>query len=60
MTPATLPEVQLGRTIGESHLGSAPPPVALPGGPNVVVILLDDVGFCQLGSFGSDRRHAQH
>src|SRR6476661_9777032 len=25
-----------------------------PGAPNVVVIILDDVGFAQLGCFGSD------
>src|ERR1700722_6042151 len=54
MTVPTVPDRQLGRTLGESNLGPRPSPVALPTGPNVVVILLDDVGFCQLGSFGSD------
>ena len=29
-------------------------PKARPGSPNVVVILLDDTGFAQLGAFGSD------
>ena len=54
MTPAMLPGSQLGRTIHESDLGPPSSAPALPNGPNVVVILLDDVGFCQLGSFGSD------
>ena len=54
MTSATVPESRFGRTIGESDLGPAPAAPAPPTGPNVVVILLDDVGFCQLGSFGSD------
>ena len=60
MTPATLPESQFGRTIGESDLGPPPSAPALPNGPNVVVILLDDVGFCQLGSFGSDVATPEH
>ncbi len=47
------PSTRLGRTIEESVLGPAvaPEPVR---GPNVVVILLDDVGFAQLGCYGSD------
>jgi arylsulfatase len=46
---------KIGRTIAESvpaHVGMAP--VAPPGAPNVVVIVLDDLGFGQLGCFGSD------
>jgi arylsulfatase A-like enzyme len=54
MTSATVPESRFGRTIGESDLGPPPTAPVPPTGPNVVVILLDDVGFCQLGSFGSD------
>src|SRR5216684_8304209 len=29
-------------------------PRPAPGAPNVIVIVLDDVGFAQLGCFGSD------
>ena len=35
----------------EGAVAPRPKPV---GAPNVVVILLDDTGFAQLGSFGSD------
>ena len=31
-----------------------PRPTAPPGAPNVVVVLLDDTGFAQLGCYGSD------
>jgi arylsulfatase len=45
-------------TIGRTHAESAPwwPTPSHPGddAPNVVVILLDDLGFAQLGCFGSD------
>ncbi len=44
--------------IGRYHWGSQPwwppEPAAPPGAPNVVIVLLDDVGFAQLGCFGSD------
>ncbi len=43
-----------GRTVGESTPAWPVPPQARPGAPNVVLILLDDVGFAQLGCFGSD------
>jgi arylsulfatase len=47
-----------GGTIGRYHDESTAwwpdPERALPDSPNVVVILLDDVGFAQLGCFGSD------
>ncbi len=45
-----------GPTIGRTTAESVPwfPPRPKPkGAPNVVVILLDDVGFAQLGAFGS-------
>ncbi len=45
---------RIGRTIGES-VPHRPPPLHPPtGAPNVVVIVLDDLGFGQLGAFGSD------
>jgi arylsulfatase A-like enzyme len=47
-----------GGTIGRTHAESTPwwPTPAHPGeeAPDVVVILLDDLGFAQLGCFGSD------
>lgn len=46
--------MRIGRTIRES-VPEQPPPLRPPAGaPNVVVIVLDDLGFAQLGSFGSD------
>jgi arylsulfatase len=44
----------IGRTIEESDPIFEPVPTAPPGAPNVVVIVLDDLGFGQLGCFGSD------
>jgi arylsulfatase A-like enzyme len=43
----------IGRTVQESTpwFPARPRPV---GAPNVLVVLLDDVGFAQLGAFGSD------
>jgi arylsulfatase len=45
-------------TIGRYWWDSEPwwpePPAPPPGAPNVVIVLLDDVGFAQLGCFGSD------
>lgn len=45
-------------TIGRYHWQSEPwwpePVRASAGSPNVVVVVLDDVGFAQLGCFGSD------
>lgn len=44
--------------IGRYHFDSEPwwPPDVMPpaGAPNVLVVVLDDVGFAQLGCFGSD------
>ena len=43
----------IGRTIADSTPWHPPRPRPA-GAPNVVVVLLDDVGFAQLGPFGSD------
>jgi len=42
----------IGRTIADSSPAWPVPPRAKRGAPNVVVILLDDVGFAELGPFG--------
>ena len=45
---------RIGRTIADSEPSFAPRPRPPADAPNVVVILLDDLGFSQLGCFGSD------
>jgi arylsulfatase A-like enzyme len=47
---------QIGRTASESTAAWPVPPRAKAGAPNVMFILLDDVGFAQLGCFGADIR----
>ena len=47
---------QIGRTASESTPAWPVPPKARDGAPNVMFVLLDDVGFAQLGPFGSDIR----
>jgi len=44
----------MGRTIDESEPAYPVGPTAPAGAANVVFIVLDDVGFAQLGCFGSD------
>ena len=44
----------IGRTVRESRPAFAPVPRPPAGAPNVLVIVLDDLGFAQLGCFGSD------
>ena len=46
----------IGRTAGTSEAAWPLPRRARDGAPNVLVFLLDDVGFAQLGCFGSDIR----
>ena len=46
----------IGRTISESEPAWPAPIRAKPGAPNVVVIVLDDTGFGQLGCYGSPIR----
>jgi len=45
---------RIGHTIADSTPAFEPLPRPLDGAPNVVVIVLDDLGFGQLGCFGSD------
>jgi len=42
-----------GRTVADAE-PFAQPPLGRTRGPNVVVVVLDDLGFAQLGCFGSD------
>lgn len=58
-TPTVLPRPdyqfngEIGRTVADSTPAKLPQPVtAPPNAPNVVLILLDDVGFGQFGTFG--------
>ena len=45
---------RIGRTWRESTPWWPPDPTPPPEAPNVVLIVLDDVGFAQLGCYGSD------
>ena len=45
---------QIGRTFTDSRSWWPPLPSPPEGAPNVVVVLLDDVGYAQLGAYGSD------
>ncbi|HZQ86378.1 MAG TPA: arylsulfatase [Acidimicrobiales bacterium] len=45
---------RIGRTWRESEPWWPPEPAPPAGAPNVVLIVLDDVGFAQLGCYGSD------
>ena len=44
----------IGRYHWESEPSWPPEPVPPPGAPNVLIVLLDDVGFAQFGCYGSD------
>lgn len=53
MAPPTFPG-RIGRTVAESEPWFETAPHPGEDAPNVLVILLDDTGFAQLGCFGSD------
>ncbi len=53
VSQTAVPTPRIGRTFSESVAAFPPRPKPV-GAPNVVVVLLDDVGFAQLGAFGSD------
>jgi arylsulfatase len=48
------PRARIGRTIAQSEPAFSPLPKPRAGAPNVVMVVLDDLGFAQLGCFGSD------
>jgi len=47
-------EGRIGRTVADSEPWYDEPPHPGDGAPDVVVVLLDDTGFAQLGCYGSD------
>jgi arylsulfatase len=51
-------EGEVGRTLEDSTPWWPPLPRAPEGAPNVLVVLLDDVGYAQFGCYGSDIAHA--
>ena len=59
MSQASAPSHQVsgataGKTLAQSRPDWPPPVRARSGSPNVIVILLDDMGFSDLGCFGGD------
>jgi arylsulfatase A-like enzyme len=54
MTRPSRFEGTIGRTVGDSTPFFDDPPHPADGAPNVVIVLLDDTGFAQLGCYGSD------
>lgn len=54
MTRPSKFEGRIGRTLADSEAWFDEPPHPADGAPNVVMVLLDDTGFAQLGCYGSD------
>lgn len=54
MTRQSRFEGTIGRTLADSQVWFDEPPHPGADAPNVVVVLLDDTGFAQLGCYGSD------
>ena len=54
LSPAQSQPGRTGRTYKDSVPPPPPRPQAPPGAPNVLFIVLDDVGFAQVGAFGAD------
>lgn len=47
-------EGKIGRTVADSEAWFSTPPHPGDDAPNVIIVLLDDTGFAQMGCFGSD------
>ncbi|MFC9787377.1 arylsulfatase [Rhodococcus sp. NPDC127528] len=45
---------RIGRTTDDSTPSWTPTPTAAPGSPNIVVVLIDDMGYSDIGPFGSE------
>ncbi|NUS58890.1 MAG: hypothetical protein HOV66_29150, partial [Streptomycetaceae bacterium] len=43
-----------GRTFAASEAAWPPRRTARPGAPNIVVVLIDDMGYSDIGPFGSE------
>jgi arylsulfatase len=52
--PRASRQAVIGHTIRDSRPAFAPVPRPGPDAPNVLVVVLDDLGFAQLGCFGAD------